>query len=359
MPAKGIHSTPTSGFDVAVIGGGVIGLSVAWRARARGLSVIVLERGELGAGTSRVAAGMLAPASEADAQERSLLALNLESARLWGPFAQELQDVTGLDVGLRTNGTLAVARDSDEKRALERELDVRERLGLRAERLLPSAARALEPALAPSIRLAVEFPDDHSVDPRALAVALAAACDRAGVVLRPGTEVTRLSDVDAAQVVLAAGPWSAGLARLPIRPVKGQTIRLRGAALMERTLRFEGGYLVPRADGRIVLGATEEERGFDTTMTALAVHDLLRDAAELVPGILECEIEELVAGLRPGTPDNAPLIGRLDERVVVATGHHRNGVLLAPVTARIVAAELAGEASEHAFSPHRFERATA
>jgi glycine oxidase len=354
MPAKGIHSTPTSGFDVAVIGGGVIGLSVAWRARARGLSVIVLERGELGAGTSRVAAGMLAPASEADAQERSLLALNLESARLWGPFAQELQDVTGLDVGLRTNGTLAVARDSDEKRALERELDVRERLGLRAERLLPSAARALEPALAPSIRLGVDFPDDHSVDPRAVTRALAAACEQAGVVLRAHTAVADLASVDAAQVVLAAGAWSAKLAPLPVRPVKGQTIRLRGEPLLGRTLRFETGYLVPRADGRLVLGATMEERGFDTAMTALAVHDLLRDAAELVPGILELEIEELIAGLRPGTPDNAPLIGRLDDRVVVATGHHRNGILLAPVTARLVAAELAGEPEEHAFSPHRF-----
>jgi glycine oxidase len=357
MPAKGMHSTSASGFDVAVIGGGVIGLSAAWRARARGLSVVVLDRGELGCGTTRVAAGMLAPAGEADAQERALLALGLESARIWGAFADELRDVTGLDVGLRTHGTLAVARDGDEKAALERELDLCERLGLRAQRLLPSAARALEPALAPSIRLAVEFPDDHSADPRALTAALVAACERAGVVLRPGTEVTSLNDVAAEQVVIAAGPWSAGLARLPVRPVKGQTLRLRGAQLLERTLRFEGGYVVPRSDGRLVLGATEEERGFDTAMTALAVHDLLRDAAELVPGILECEIEELVAGLRPGTPDNAPLIGRLDDRVVVATGHHRNGILLAPVTARLVAAELAGEPEEHAFSPHRFERA--
>jgi glycine oxidase len=357
MPAKGIHSTSASGFDVAVIGGGVIGLSVAWRARARGLSVVVLDRGALGAATSSVAAGMLAPASEADAQERSLLALGLESARMWAPFAAELQDVSGLDVGLRTQGTLAVARDGDEKAALERELDLRERLGLRAQRLLPSAARALEPALAPSIRLGVEFPDDHSADPRALTAALVVACERAGVVLRPGVEVARLDEVDAAQVVLAAGPWSGALAPLPVRPVKGQTIRLRGAPLLGRTLTFEGGYLVPRADGRIVLGATVEERGFDTAMTALAVHDLLRDAAELVPGILELEIEELVAGLRPGTPDNAPLIGRLDERVVVATGHHRNGILLAPVTARLVAAELAGEPEEHAFSPHRFARA--
>jgi glycine oxidase len=354
MPAKGIHLTSASGFDVAVVGGGVIGLTVAWRARARGMSVVVLDRGEIGGATTRVAAGMLAPASEADAQERALLALGLESARMWGAFAAELGDVSGVDVGLRTEGTLAVARDGDEKAALERELDLSERLGLRAQRLLPSAARALEPALAPSIRLAVEFPDDHSVDPRALSDALVAACERAGVVLRPGIEVTSLERVDAAQIVLAAGPWSAGLAPVPVRPVKGQTIRMRGAQLLERTLRFEGGYLVPRADGRLILGATVEERGFDTAMTALAVHQLLRDAAELVPGILECEIEELLAGLRPGTPDNAPLIGRLDDRVVVATGHYRNGILLAPITARLVAAELAGEAEEHAFSPHRF-----
>jgi glycine oxidase len=356
MPAKGTHPTSASGFDVAVVGGGVIGLSVAWRARARGMNrVVVLDRGELGGGTTRVAAGMLAPTSEADAQERALLALGLESARMWGAFADELRDVTGVDVGLRTEGTLAVARDGDEKAALERELDLSDRLGLHARRLLPSAARALEPALAPSIRLAAEFPDDHSADPRALADALVAACERSGVDLRPGTEVESLDALDAAQVVLAAGPWSAGLAPLPVRPVKGQTLRLRGAPLLGRTLRFEGGYLVPRADGRLILGATVEERGFDTAMTAGAVHDLLRDAAELVPGILECEIEELVAGLRPGTPDNAPLIGRLDDRVVVATGHHRNGILLAPVTARLVVAELAGEAEQHAFSPHRFE----
>jgi glycine oxidase len=349
-----MHSTSASGSDVAVVGGGVIGLSVAWRARARGLSVVVLDRGDFGGATTHVAAGMLAPTSEADAGERALLALGLESARMWDAFAAELQDVSGLAVGLRRTGTLAVARDGDEKAALERELDLLGRLGLRAQRLLPSAARALEPALAPSIRLAVEFPDDHAVDPRALAAALVAACERAGVELRPGTEIASLDDLDAEQVVLAAGPWSAQLAPLPVRPVKGQTIRLRGEPLLQRTLRYETGYLVPRADGRLIVGATMEERGFDSAMTAGAVHELLHEAAELVPGILELEVEELIAGLRPGTPDNAPLIGRLDERVVVATGHHRNGILLAPVTARLVAAELAGERQQHAFSPHRF-----
>src|SRR3954447_7974061 len=153
MPAKGIHLTSASGFDVAVVGGGVIGLSVAWRARARGLSVVVLDRGDLGGATTHVAARMLAPTSKADAGERALLALGFESARMWHAFAAELQDVSGLDVGLRTAGTLAVARDGDEKEALERELELRTRLGLRAQRLLPSAARELEPALAPSIRL--------------------------------------------------------------------------------------------------------------------------------------------------------------------------------------------------------------
>ena len=358
MPAKGMHdSTPASGFDVAVVGGGVIGLSVAWRARARGMSVVVLDRGAFGGGTTRVAAGMLAPASEADAQERALLALGLESARMWGPFAAELHDATGLDVGLRTQGTLMVARDADEQRVLERELDLRERLGLRVNRLLPSEARALEPALAPSVRLGAEFPDDHSADPRALTAALVAACERAGVELCPHTEVAQLDRVDAEQVVLAAGPFSEALATLPVRPVKGQTIRLRGEPLLERTLRYETGYLVPRGDGRLIVGATLEERGFDTAVTALAVYELLRDAAELVPGVLELEVEELVAGLRPGTPDNAPLIGRLDERVVVATGHYRNGILLAPVTARVLG-DLLLEGSPpvdlRPFSPHRF-----
>ncbi len=327
---------------------------------------------------------MLAPISEADAGEQALLRLGLDSARQWPAFAAELEEHAGIGVDLRAHGTLLVARDRDEAEALERELALRRRFDLRAERLRPSQARRLEPALAPTVRLALDVPDDHAVDPRLAVAALARAAERAGAVLRAGAEVTgiepgeavRLRDgerVAAGQVVIAAGPWSGALdavpeaARVPVRPVKGQSLRLRDAAgmgLTERVVRWDGGYLVPRSDGRYVLGATVEERGFDTGVTAGGVHDLLRDASELVPGVLELEVEELIAGLRPGTPDNTPIIGRspVVPELVWATGHYRNGALLAPITADLVVAELLGEPGEPgdtAFSPARFTEVAA
>jgi glycine oxidase len=230
-----------------------------------------------------------------------------------------------------------VARDRDEAEALDRERAFRERLGLRVERLLPSAARRLEPALAPTVRLALHAPDDLAVDPREVMRAL-----RARVDVRD-TEVRAVDEVDAETVVVAAGAWSAQLADVPVRPVKGQILRLRdpgGPGLLDRVLRFEGGYLVPRGDGRYVLGATVEERGFDTTVTAGGLYELLRDATEIVPGISELVVEETQAGLRPATPGNVPIVERRG-RTVVATGHFRNGVLLAPVTAGRVASLLA------------------
>jgi glycine oxidase len=348
--------------DVAIVGGGIVGLAVAWRASARGLSVVVHERGDFGAATSRVAAGMLAPVAEADARERPLLALGLDSLRRWPAFAAELHDATDMDLDLRTTGTLMVARDRDEAEALERERDLRERMGLRVERVLPSAARRLEPALAPTLRGALHLPDDHVVDPRRVCAALAVAARAAGAELRAGVEVDDLGALPAEQVVVAAGPWSGAFGdEARVRPVKGQSLRLRdpaGPGLVERVVRWDGGYLAPRSDGRYVLGATSEERGFDTSMTAGGVYELLRDASELVPGVLELEVEEVLAGLRPGTPDNAPILGRsqADQRIVWATGHYRNGVLLTPATADIVVAELAGEPVEHAFGPGRFAR---
>jgi glycine oxidase len=342
----------------------------------RGLSVCVLDRDEPGRGTSHVAAGMLAPISEADAGERALLRLGLESARRWPAVAAELLDVTGIDVDLRMQGTLLVARDRDEAEALDRELALRRHFGLGAERLLASQARRLEPALAPTVRLALDVPDDHALDPRLAVAALARAAEGAGAVLRPGAEVVVIAPGEAVRlasgeritagcVVVAAGPWSGVLtgvpddARIPVRPVKGQSLRLRdpaGPGLIERVVRWDGGYLVPRSDGRYVLGATVEERGFDTQITAGAVHDLVRDGSELVPGVLELEVEELIAGLRPGTPDNAPVIGESPAApgLVWATGHYRNGALLAPVTADLVVGELCGEPADPAFSPARF-----
>jgi glycine oxidase len=319
--------------DLAVIGGGVIGLAIADRAARAGRTVTLFERGRLGEGASHYAAGMLAPISETEVGHGELLESGLEAARGWPAFAREL------GVELHTRGTLHVARDADEAEALERELAFRTKHGLRVERLLPSAARRLEPALAPTVRLALCVPDDHAVDPRAVVDALERRAREAGVEIREHAPVTSLDAVDADTVVLAAGAWSAELlADLPVRPVKGQILRLcdpSGPGLLDRVLRFEGGYLVPRGDGRYVLGATVEERGFDQTVTAGGLYALLRDATELVPGISELVVEETGAGLRPGTPGQLPIVERRG-RVVVATGHFRNGILLAPVTARRV-----------------------
>ncbi|HEY5390122.1 MAG TPA: glycine oxidase ThiO [Solirubrobacteraceae bacterium] len=358
--------------DLLVIGGGAIGLSIAWRARERGMSVTLLERDAAGSGTSRVAAGMLAPVAEVEFGEagRRVLELGLRSADLWPQFAEQLQQAADTDVGFLRTGTLLLARDEDEARELEREIAFRDSLGLSTKRLRASEARSREPALAPAVRLALEAPNDHSVDPRSVLDALGVACRAAGVVVREHAPVARIETragrervagallrdgerVAAERVVIAAGAWSGELegipaeARVPVRPVRGQLLRLRdpsGAGLLRRVVRFEGGYIVPRADGRYVLGATVEERGFDVEPDVGGVYELLRDAHELVPGVSELKIEELCVGLRPGTPDNAPAIGwGAPEGLLWATGHHRNGILLAPLTAQLVVQLLEGE----------------
>jgi glycine oxidase len=374
--------------DVAVIGGGAIGLASAWRAAARGLRTVVLDAGEPGAW--HVAAGMLAPVAEAEFGEAELLELGLRSARAYESFCAELAEASGRDPGLRETGTLVVARDADEAQALERLLAFRRSLGLEVERLRPSQARRVEPALAPSIRLALDSPGDHSIDPRRLVAALADAVERAGgevrrarvaAVLSSGGRVTGVEleggeAIGADAVVVAAGVHAGAIEGIPdpvpVRPVKGQVLRLRdprGPGLAERTIRSEQAYLVPRGDGRYVLGATMEDRGFDTAPTAGGVYELVRDMSEVVPGVLELEIEELEAGLRPATPDNLPAIGRGSlDGLVWATGHHRNGILLTPVTAELVAGALAGEPApgwaaaadpaRFAAEPHRLARAS-
>ena len=367
----------TDRFDVAIVGGGIAGLAVAWRAQHRGLRTVVLERDRLAHGATRVAAGMLAPISEARVGERGLLALSRASLDRYPAFVAELAEASGRDPGYRADGTMLVARDRDEAEALERELAEREAMGLPVEQLLPSEARRREPALAPTLRLALEIPGDHAIDPRALSAALAVAIERAGGVLREGAEVARVTTaadgavsgvglaagerVEADQVVIAAGAWAATLdglpahARVPVRPVKGQVMRLRdpsGPGLLTRVIRMQPGYLVPRGDGRYVLGATMEEQGFDTAPTAGGVFELLRDAIELVPGVSELAIEEVVAGLRPGTPDNAPVLGPgAVPGLQWATGCFRHGILLAPIVADALAATLAGEAPPDVAAP--------
>ena len=377
-------------YDAVVIGAGVIGLSVAWRAARRGLTVAVADPAPA-SGATNVAAGMLTPVSEAAYGEEALLRLGLASLERYPAFARELADQSGEPTGFRPTGTLQVAYDHDDLAVLHRLHDFQRSLGVPAERVTGSEARALEPMLAPSVRGGVHVPGDGSIDPRMLARALLAAVSGSGVTLhrQPVREIitsaaparaagARLADgteLLAGAVVVAAGWRSGELGGLPagavppVRPVKGQVLRLRGPAeptLITRSVRgiVRGSsiYLVPRANGDLVVGATQEEMGADTRTTAGGVWELLRDARELVPGITELEFTGAVAGLRPCAPDNAPVLGPSSlPGLVLATGHFRGGVLLAPVTADVIAEFLATERLPQMaadFTAARFEEAS-
>ncbi len=359
-------SAASSSSQVVVVGGGIIGLSVAWRVAQTGADVVLYERAAFAGEASRVAAGMLAPVSEADPAERTLLHLGLESAAAWPAFAAELEVAAGLDAGtlLRTDGTLLVARDADEGRWLSREAELREELGLDCELLTPTQARRLEPDLAPGLRGALSAPGDQSVDPRQIGQALEVACLRAGARLHVGHELSGMDDpriADAERVIICSGAWPfPGADSGPVRthPVKGQLLILRdpahdeastGEPIVTRTLRAQTVYVVPRGDGRYIVGATMEHRGYDRTVTAWAVHDLLRELFEVVPAAREWVLEETLVGLRPATGSGDPVIGPAPgdpdgdaARVLYAVGHYRGGVLLAPVTASRIAAYFAG-----------------
>jgi glycine oxidase len=345
-----------AGHDVVVIGAGVIGLACGWRCAQRGLSVLVLERDEPGAGASGVAAGMLAPVTEAEFGEEALLALNLASAEMWPGFAAELAERSGLETGYHQSGALVIAADRDDAEELRRLFAFQESLGLEVRWLGGRECRRLEARLSPRVSGGIVAPHEHQVEPRALVRALREAFAGAGGELRCGVEVGDFSELDAEHVVVAAGCWSGP----PVRPVKGQILRLRGSgSLASRLIRTPRCYVVSRPGGEVVVGATVEERGFDTTVTADGVFRLLEAAREVLPDVAELEFVEAAARLRPGTPDNAPLIGERDG-MIWATGHHRNGVLLTPITAAAVAAMIAGEGPPEAvapFSPERFARA--
>ncbi|MFD8001263.1 glycine oxidase ThiO [Streptomyces mirabilis] len=374
--------------DVLVIGGGIIGLVTAWRAAQRGFTVAVVDP-EPGGGAARVAAGMLAAVTELHYGEQTLLGLNLASARRYPDFAAELTEASGQDLGYRRCGTLAVAMDADDRAHLRELHALQHRSGLESEWLSGRECRRLEPMLAPGVRGGLRVDGDHQIDPRRLAKALVTACERAGVefhrtwaerltVVRDraaGVVTTDGERLAAGQVVLAAGSLSGKLPGVPadvlppVRPVKGQVLRLtvpkRYAPFLSRTVRavVRGSqvYLVPRENGELVVGATSEELGWDTTVTAGGVYELLRDAHELVPGITELPLTETRAGLRPGSPDNAPLLGPTAlDGLLLATGHYRNGVLLTPVTGDAMAHVLTtGELPEEArpFTPGRFSTA--
>ncbi|CCH21381.1 glycine oxidase ThiO [Micromonospora lupini] len=330
--------------DVAVVGAGPIGLAIAWRCATRGLRVAVHDPAP-GSGASAVAAGMLSPVAEAYFGERRLTELLVASAARWPGFAAELTEASGVEIGYRTEGTLMVGLTGDDLAEARRLWAYQQGLGLPVTPLRPSELRDREPALAPRVRGGALAPTDHQVDPRLLVPALRTAAQRANAAFVP-RPVRRLSDVDARVTVVAAGCGAAALTGLPVRPVKGQILRLRAPGGVAPGFRHvirgyadgEHVYLVPRADGEVVLGATVEERS-DTTVTAGAVQRLLRAGVDLLPELTEYDLVEAVAGLRPGTPDNAPILGPLPGRpdVLAATGHHRHGIVLTPITAETIA----------------------
>jgi glycine oxidase len=389
MPAKGESRQAMMDVDVIVVGGGVIGTAIAWRAALGGRSVTLIDPGTDDK-ASLVAAGMLGPVSESVFGEQDLLALNLHAIDRFPAFNAELEAASGQRTGLRTEGTLAVAYDNGDLAALDRLTEFRHSIGLKAERLDARACRRLEPFLAPSTRGGVLAAGDLSIDNRRYLAALRAAAAGAGVrtVIGQVTDVAaglvrfrpdpsdagdtgETVELPAAHVVVAAG-WGTGRIegvpdpiRKAIRPVKGQILRLRHPGnlphIISHTVRaiVQGRdiYLVPRADGELVVGATQEERD-DRDITAGAVHDLLRDAMTAVPAISELILAEASAGRRPGTSDNGPILGPVTPadpagppQLIVAAGHFRNGVLLSAVTADAVLALLADGEPHPAWSP--------
>ncbi len=364
-----------------VIGAGVVGLGIAWRLAQAGCPVTVYDRGEAGHGASWAAAGMLAAAVETEPGEEALLGLTLESQRLWPDFARELEAASGISVGYRDEGTIVVALTRDDAQQLRFTYEFQRGLGLAIEWLSGAEARRREPHLRPGVPGAVLSPRDHQVENRALGRALAVAARRAGATVHehcPVCEVEfgggRLRGVVTARgrepadaVVLAAGAWSRQIGGIPaaflppVRPIKGQMLALRmdpAAPLLRHVVWLPRGYLVPRLDGRLIVGGTVEERGFDDTVTAGGLLALIEGAWRAVPAIEELPVAETWVGFRPGSRDDAPMLGPSGiDGLVVATGHHRNGILLTPVTAQAISAYLlTGHLpdSMRRFSPERF-----
>jgi glycine oxidase len=363
--------------DVIVVGGGAIGTAIAYQLAKGGVRLMLFERGQLGGGATGASAGMIVAQQDRSTPE-PFAVLSRESARLYGPLAEELLDRTGLDIGYRRAGLVRVAFDDVEAHQLREQRAWDGDHGLTVSWLEPAAALDVEPALSPAIRAALYYSDEHHVMPHALAQALGRAAADLGAVLREGTSVDRLvveggrvtgvrlgdETVYASQVVLANGAWASAWsdplrAQIPVRPVRGQMLALRttGTAL-HSLVTAQDGYVLSKADRSTFVGTTVEEAGFDARPTAAGIAGLLVLASRLVPRLGEASFLRAWAGLRPGTPDGVPLLGRLPERnVILATGHFRNGILLAPITAELVADLVARRAPRlplEAFDPTRF-----
>ena len=356
-----VHRRITEKPIVVIVGAGVVGLGLGWRLAQRGADVSLFDRAVAGSGASSAAAGMLAACAEAEPGEEALVRLGRLSQSLWPQFAAELEHVSGIAVDLRCEGTLVVALTADDQARISHHLAFQKSLGLPVEWMSAAEVRRREPHLAPGLAGALFSSEDHQVDNRKLVAALHRAALAAGARIHErcgvqqiivdqdravGVELEDGSRVGADVVVLAAGAWSRGIGGLPtamrppVRPIKGQSLALQmapAAPLLAHVVWGPNVYLVPRLDGRLILGATVEEKGFDATLTAGGMLALIEAAWRLVPAIEDLPLLETWVGHRPGSRDDAPILGRSPlEGLVYATGHHRNGILLTPVTADLV-----------------------
>lgn len=378
LAPQGAEAGVPAAVDVAVVGAGVIGLSIAWRLVSRGLSVAVFERGTVGAGASLAATGMLAAAAEHESGCHDLLALALESQRQWPQFRAALEAQSGRDIDFREGGTLVVALGRDEVERLRFRHDLHKRCELPTRWLSGPEIRAMEPALRPSVAAGLYCADDHQVDPRLVMTALRAAyvgagghlfehCEVTGVELKGGRVAglaTATGGCRTSIVVLAAGAWTgdvlpSGLT-VPVRPLKGQALAVRttpDTGTLAHIVWTEQIHMAPKGDGRLIVGATVEERGFDDAITAGGLYALLEGARRAFPAIEEMAVEAIWTGFRPSSIDDAPILGETSiPGLTLATGHHRNGYLLAPATAFAMEALIADGALPVVARPFGLDR---
>lgn len=370
---------------IIIIGGGVIGLGIGWQLAKAGAAVTIHERGQAGRGASWAAGGMLGPIAEAHIDELDLLKLSNQSLARYPEWVDELETETEMPIGYRAEGTLIIGIEPDDTYQLQHAYTLYQDLGLNVEWLSGQEAREIEGALSSYVTAAIRCETDHQVDNRLMVQALQRAYQGRGGVLHQNSTVERIviengtatgvqtqDGIQGADVcILAAGCWSAQINGLPdtiippVRPVKGQMLALQmhEDVMIRNVIRTVKArypmpvYLVPRTDGRLIVGATTEELGFDTDLIVGGIYELLHGAFEAVPGIYKLPLIETWAGLRPGSSDNAPILGKTPvENLIYATGHYRNGILLTPITAyEISKLILTGETSE-TIAPFHLDR---
>lgn len=367
--------------DVVVIGGGVIGLTIARALALRGVrNVLLVERARLGAEASSAAAGMLAPQAEADDAD-GFFNLCCQSRDMYPTFAAALREETGIDTELDRTGTLYLAFTEHDQREIEHRYDWQVRAGLTVQKLSPTDARTLEPCISEGVRGALKFPNDIQVENRRLLSALIAANEKLGVRLMTGTTVESIRSnrgriegaetsrgfVSTGKIVISGGAWSSFIKVLDaaspnprIEPVRGQMVCFdSGPSIARHVIYSPRGYLVPRRDGRVLAGSTTEQAGFDKEVTASGVHSILSNALEISPRISDLPLIGVWAGLRPRAEDSLPVLGPCAEiqGLVFATGHYRNGILLAPITGELIAGAIVDNVVSpelNAFGPDRF-----